>query len=58
MSRGKSGRKCVWKARAFVGLAMDFGFYSDQDREPLEGFIKRNDMNWVGLQSITDDCRE
>lgn len=43
-SKGKSGRKCVSKARIFVGLEVDFGFYSDQDREPLESFIKRSDL--------------
>lgn len=33
-----------WKARAFADLEMNFGFYSDQDREPLEGFIMKNDV--------------
>lgn len=55
MSKGNSSRKCVWKTKALVGLEMDFGFYSDQDREPVKGFIKRGGMIWVGLKSVTDD---
>lgn len=40
------------------GPEMVFGFYSDQDREPMEGFIKRSDMIWVGLKRITDNSVE
>lgn len=41
------------KARAFADLEMNFGFYFDQDREPPEGFIMKNDVIQVGLESIT-----
>lgn len=53
VSKRKSSRKCVWIARAFVGLEMDFSFYSAQDGEPLEGLIKRSDMIWVCIKNIT-----
>lgn len=46
------------KQGVFVGLEMDVGFYSDQDREPLESFIRRSNLNWVGLQSVNNNSVE
>lgn len=53
MSKGKSSRKCVWKAKAVVGLEMGFDFYSDHDRKLLEGFLRRSDMAWLCLKNTT-----